>query len=131
QERLGAALMRQLYSPELDFPHLSMLAESTLRGLDVVAERGFIDLDRVAIAGVSHGSFVPMYILQQHDRIAAISISGPGWSLQDYYAMTGWTRAYEARRSPAGRSEEWMPDPERDPAGFWSRIDLADHVDAI
>jgi dipeptidyl aminopeptidase/acylaminoacyl peptidase len=129
--QLGADLMIKLYSKELDFPHLSMYMESTLRGLDTAAKRGFIDLQRVGIGGVSHGTFVPLYLLQNHpDRIAAISISSTTWGPHEYY--WGTARAREKNTSIGGMGmREWRPRPEGEGREFWSRIDIADHVDVI
>lgn len=117
--------MQQMYSRELSYPHLTMLMESTLRALDVVAKRGFIDERRVGIGGVSHGTFVPLYMMQKYDRIAAISISSPHWGPLQYYWNTQKARdalaAYEPRGSDSTRRR---PD-------FWDEIDIAAHVDTI
>jgi dipeptidyl aminopeptidase/acylaminoacyl peptidase len=126
-KRLGPSAMRQMYSEELGFPHLSLLMASTLAGLDAIAARGFIDTTRVGIGGVSHGTFVPMFLLQKHDRIAAISISSPGWGPHSYYSGTQLSRGWMAR---AGY-ESWGPKPEGAGREFWRQIDLADHVDEI
>jgi len=112
--------MRRLYSPELGFPHLSMYAGSTFNALDAVAARGFVDPARVGIGGLSHGSFVPTFMVQTQDRIAAMSISGPSWSQFEYYSSTRGGR----RLNPVVSS--WPE--ERD---FWSRIDIADHVEEV
>ncbi len=117
--------MQQMYSAELGYPHLSMLMESTLRALDVVAERGFIDVRRVGIGGVSHGTFVPLYMLQKHDRIAAISISSPHWGPLQYYSSTQKARdATAAFEAGSGKSA-------RRGADFWDEIDIAAHVDSV
>jgi hypothetical protein len=112
--------MRRLYSPELGFPHLSMYAGSTFNALDAVAARGFVDPARVGIGGISHGSFVPTFMVQTQDRIAAMSIAGPSWSQHEYYASTA-----NGRR--LNNVVEGWPE-SRD---FWSRIDLADHVEEV
>lgn len=123
--------MQQLYSSELDFPHLSMLMESTLRGLDTVASRGFIDERRVGIGGVSHGTFVPLYMMQQHGRrIAAISISSPTWGSMQYYWSTQKARNALAAY-PGLAKDDWARRPEGEGREFWSRIDIADHVDSV
>lgn len=123
---LGAAkLMQLVYSPELDFPHLTMYMESTLRALDTVAARGFVDLQRVGIGGVSHGTFVPLYLVQKHDRIAAVSISGGTWSQYEYYVMT--RKGQDASAAPGG----WMVKPVGAGLDFWRRFDLADNVETI
>lgn len=129
--RLGAAAMKQLYSAELDFPHLTMLMESTVRALDVASARGFIDENRVGIGGVSHGTFVPLYLLQKHDRIAAISISGPSWGPHEYYGYTRMGRHLSAASYGDVGYEDWIVKPEGQGAEFWKRVDIAEHVDAI
>ncbi len=116
--RANSVDMRRLYSPELGFPHLSMYAGSTFNALDAVATRGFVDPARVGIGGLSHGSFVPTFMVQTQDRIAAMSISGPSWSQFEYYASTANGR----RRAP----NQWPES--RD---FWDRIDISSHVDQI
>lgn len=126
-ERLGPSSMKQLYDAELGFPHLTMLMQSTLAGLDKAAARGFLDLARVGIGGVSHGTFVPMYMLQKHDRIAAISISSPGWGPHSYYSGTQHSRTWMGRAGYAG----WAVRPEGAGREFWRQIDLADHVGEI
>ena len=113
--------MQLLYSRELDYPHLTMLMESTLRGLDVVAARGFIDERRVGIGGVSHGTFVPLYMMQKYDRIAAISISSPHWGPLQHYGGT-----QKARGAMAAYGERAKDDPAR-----WNGIDIAEHVESI
>lgn len=114
--------MKLLYSAELDFPHLTTLMRSTLRALDLVAQRGFLDRQRVGIGGLSHGSFVPLYMLQKEDRLAAVSIAGGHWNPTQYYAS-----------SPIGspRETEWYPAPFGDGLDWWNRIDIAQHVEQI
>lgn len=109
-----------MYKRELDYPHITMLMESTVRALDTVAKRGFIDERRVGIGGVSHGTFVPLYMMQKHDRIAAISISSPHWGPLQYYWSTRSSRAATARFG----TNERGPD-------FWNGIDIAERVDTI
>lgn len=118
----GTELMKLLYSAELGFPHLTTLMQSTLRGLDQVAARGFVDEARVGIGGVSHGSFVPLYMLQKENRLAAVSIAGGHWSPAQYYAATPQGRP---------RDEEWYPAPFGDGLEWWNQIDVAQHVDEI
>lgn len=125
--RLGPTAMAQIYSRELDFPHLSILSQTIVAALDAIAARGFVDTTRVGIGGVSHGSFVPMYLLQKHDRIAAISISSPGFGPHSYYSGTRHARDAVARMG----YPNWGPRPEGAGREFWRRIDLADHVDEI
>lgn len=123
QALLGDAVMDEVYSASLDFPHMSMYMESTVRALDAVAARGFVDETKVGIGGVSHGTFIPLYMLQKHDRIAAISISGPAWGAHTYYWLTAKMR---------GPMTSWNPDPDSpEGARFWRAIDPADHIDAI
>jgi dipeptidyl aminopeptidase/acylaminoacyl peptidase len=124
--RFGRNTMREIYSSELDFPHLTMLSESTVVALKMIARRGFIDIHRVGIGGVSHGSFVPMYMLIEHDLIAAISISSPDWTPIQYYTSTARTRELVA-----ASSEEFLPKPEGHGREFYRRIDLADQIDEI
>jgi len=125
--RLGATGMQQLYSSELDFPHMTMLMESTVRALELAAARGFIDRSRVGIGGISHGSFVPMYMLQKHDLIAAISISSPGWGPLEYYVSTKAGRQSAAAMGGA----DWPPSPESAAGKELKRLDLAEHIDSI
>ena len=115
--------LQQMYSAKLGYPHLTMLMESTLRALDLVAQRGFIDVRRVGIGGVSHGTFVPLYMMQKYDRIAAISISSPHWGPFQYYWSTQKARSALAAYA-IEESERWRPD-------FWDEIDIAAHVDTI
>lgn len=128
---LGGTAMKQLYSAELGFPHLTMLMESTLRVLESVAARGFIDERRVGIGGVSHGTFVPLHMLQKHDRIAAISISSSAFGTLEYYWATRKGRELLAAAFGPGGYEDWLVRPEGAGREFWRQIDIADHVDAI
>jgi dipeptidyl aminopeptidase/acylaminoacyl peptidase len=121
--------MQQMYSPQLDYPHLTMLMESTLRGLDVVAARGFIDEHRVGIGGVSHGTFVPLYMMQKHDRIAAISISSPHWGPLQYYWST--QKARGAMGTYETNKDNWARQPEGSGSDLWNGIDIAAHVETI
>jgi dipeptidyl aminopeptidase/acylaminoacyl peptidase len=129
-QRLGPDYMKQLYSQELGYPHLSMLSESTLKALDEVARRGFVDETKVGIGGVSHGAFVPLYILQQHDRIAAVSVSGTAWGSFEYYWQTRRGRGL-AGGSRTSVNDDWKLRPAGRGQDFWSGFDLADHVGAI
>jgi dipeptidyl aminopeptidase/acylaminoacyl peptidase len=124
--RLGKRAMQLTYSRELDFPHLSMLSESTVQALRTVAERGFIDMHRIGIGGVSHGSFVPMYLMMKHDLIAAISISSPSLTAMEYDAPTARVRGWLA-----GRSNEYAPNPDGEGQEFYQQVDPANHVNAI
>jgi hypothetical protein len=113
-----------MYSPELDFPHLSMFGESTLRALDSVIARGFIDERRVGIGGVSNGAFVPLFIVQRHDRFAAVSVASSTWTQLDYY-MT--TRKIRQKAEPIA----WQVKPEGAGMKVWHGVDLADSVETI
>jgi dipeptidyl aminopeptidase/acylaminoacyl peptidase len=130
-ERFGAAVVKDTYSPKLGFPHMTMLMESTVRGLDTAAKRGFIDTQRVGIGGVSHGTFIPLYMMQRYDRIAAISISSPHWGQFQYYWLT--RRGRDAVSASYGKVgyDDFIPKPEGAGREFWRGIDVADHVDAI
>jgi dipeptidyl aminopeptidase/acylaminoacyl peptidase len=114
--------MKRLYSGEHDFPHMTTLVKSTLRALDLVAKRGFVDERRVGIGGVSQGSFVPLYMLQKEDRLTAVSVAGGHWNPMQYYGS-----------SPKGRQRdtEWYPAPFGDTQSWWNRIDVAQHVNEI
>lgn len=116
----GADFNRRLYDPERGFPHLSMLMESTVRGLDAAIAQGGVDSTRVGVGGVSHGAFIPMYMLQNRDRLAAVSVGSPGWTQLEYYF------ARLLRPTEPAAPGMWPETRE-----FWSRIDLADHIDAI
>lgn len=122
--RRNADYAKLPYSVELDFPHLSMYAESTLRGLDVAAARGFIDTTRVGMGGVSHGSFVPLHIMLKHDRLAALSIASPGWSQWEYLQTT------RAGLKTAVPIFKWMLE-QKGGHDIWKHIDLAENIDAI
>jgi dipeptidyl aminopeptidase/acylaminoacyl peptidase len=117
----AASNMRRYYDPERNFPHLTSRMLSTLGGLDAARDRAPIDASRVGIGGVSHGAFIPMFILQNQDRLTAVSLGGPGWTQSEYYlARLPWPADVDRAASM------WPED-----GKFWSRIDLADHVDAI
>jgi len=123
---LGLAEQGKLmYSAELDFPHLSMYTESTVRALDVIAQRGFIDERRVGIGGLSHGAFVPLHMVLKHDRLAAVSVSSPGWHRWEYYLST------DIGRRTTMASYNWLVKPEGPGVDFWNRLDLADNIEAI
>lgn len=111
--------VRELYSVERGFPHLTMLAESTWNALDAIAARGFVDSKRIGIGGLSHGAFVPVYMMQLYDRLSAVAIASTGWAQHEYYSMT---RTGRQNNPPL----DW---PEA--AEFWSKIDIADHVEEV
>lgn len=129
--RLGARAMKTLYSQQLDFPHLSMLMESTVGALNSALARGFIDQRRVGIGGVSHGTFVPLHMMQKYDRIAAISISSPTWGPHEYYWGTRAGRESLVLAYGKAGYEDWRVRPDGKGKEFWSQIDIADHVDTI
>lgn len=116
--------LRLANSAELDFPHTSMCAESTLRGLDSVIARGFIDERRIGIGGVSQGANTSMFIAHRHDRMAAIAISGGIWSQLDYYLATA-----AGPRSAGGIA--WWTKPEGEGMSLWRGIDAAENVTNI
>lgn len=111
------------YSPEQGFPKLTILMESTFRALETLSARGFIDARRVGIGGVSHGAFMPLWMMQKQDRIAAASVGGPNWSgIEPYLA----TRSGRTLLEEMGAGKGFPESPR-----FWSQIDLADHVGTI
>lgn len=119
----GIDAMKLIYSPELDFPHLSMYGESTLQALDSVIARGFVDERRMGIGGVSAGTFAPLFMVQKHDRMAAVSISSGTWSQLEYYLPTGNVR--KAGIAP------WIVKPQGAGMELWRRLDLAENVETI
>jgi dipeptidyl aminopeptidase/acylaminoacyl peptidase len=129
---LGRAAMQQLYSADLGFPNLSMCADSTLRALDLLISRGIVDDSRVGIGGVSMGAYVPMFLLQRYNRIAAVSIASAGWSEANYYEPTRRGRAEMRGGGARGFGlDDWMPRPDRDGRAFWERLDAAAHVEEL
>ncbi|MBM0107284.1 Atxe2 family lasso peptide isopeptidase [Steroidobacter sp. S1-65] len=116
--------LRLANSAELDFPHTSMCAESTLRALDSVIARGIVDERRIGIGGVSQGAITSMFIAHRHDRVAAIAISGGIWSQLDYYVATS------ALPKLAG-GIAWWTKPEGEGMNMWRGIDAADNVAKI
>jgi dipeptidyl aminopeptidase/acylaminoacyl peptidase len=130
--RLGSNAMKDfLYSEMLDFPHLTMLMESTLKGLDMAAARGFIDLARVGVGGVSHGAFVPLYMMQKHDCIAAISIGSQHWGGHEYYLGTSLSKKAMSKVYGVIGYVDWRQRPEGKGREFWAKIDPADHADEL
>ena len=121
--------MAEIYSEKLGYPHLTMLMESTRRGLELVEARGFVDRRRVGIGGVSHGSFVPLYLMQKHDRIAAISVASPSWGPLQHYGPTRKARDTIAQMTK--QADEFSRRPDGPGRTYWSRIDIADHVETI
>lgn len=129
--RLGATAMKQTYSMDLNYPHMTMLMESTVSALRSASALGFLDQSKVGIGGVSHGSFVPLYMMQKYDLIAAISISSPTWGPHEYYWGTAKIRQWIPALHGKAGSEDWRVRPEGEGREFWSRIDIADHIDAV
>jgi dipeptidyl aminopeptidase/acylaminoacyl peptidase len=130
-ERLGAGMMKTIYSFDLDFPHLALLMESTRAGLKAAEDRGFVDRARVGVGGVSQGTFGPLYWLQNYDELAAISISSPHWGPHEYYWGTPKIRRHSLTAYGDKGNEEWRPSPVGSGGAFWNKIDVADHVDDI
>jgi dipeptidyl aminopeptidase/acylaminoacyl peptidase len=118
----SADLGKLLFSSEQGFPYHTTMLKSTLRALDLVAARGFIDEKRVGIGGLSQGSDNPLYMLTKVDRIAAVSVAGGYKGPWMYYATT-------PRGGP--RSEEYYPAPIGEGLKWWDPIDVAQHVDKI
>lgn len=125
-ERFGRDATKKLYSRELGFPYMTMLMESTVRGLDTAAQRGFIDLTRVGIGSISMGTLVPLYLLQNKDRITAITISAGSWSADEYYWPTR-----KGREMANMVQSEWRPKPVGEGLEYWRSLDIAEHIDQI
>jgi len=115
-----AAMMNRIYDPALGYPHLSIYAGSTFRALDLAMTRAHVDPRRIAIGGVSHGAFVPLLMLQNSDRFAAVSVASGSWSQIEYYF----------RRLPDPYGEH-PPTSFPEDADFWAPLDLAQHLDTI
>jgi hypothetical protein len=107
-------------SPQLGFPHLNMLMQSTFRALDVLVKRGVADVKRVGIGGVSQGAFMPLWMMMQEDRLAAVSVGGPAWSESEPYIAT--RRGLEALKDIGADPE--LPESHE----FWLALDPANHV---
>jgi dipeptidyl aminopeptidase/acylaminoacyl peptidase len=125
-ERFGRDAQKKLYSKELGFPYMTMLMESTSKGLDTAAERGFIDLTRVGIGSISMGTLVPLHMVQHKDRITAMTIAAGSWSANEYYWPTR-----KGREASTMVQSEWRPKPVGEGAEFWRSLDLAEHIDQI
>lgn len=121
--RLANKVMEELYSNELGFPHLSMYAASTFRGIDTTGSHGFIDMKRLGIGGVSHGTFVPLYMLQIKDRITAISISSPNWGQFQYY--------WQTRKARDANENNFLPKPEGEGLEYYAQLDIAENIDEV
>lgn len=125
-ERFGRDATKKLYSQELGFPYMTMLMESTERGLDTVAARGFIDLTRVGIGSISMGTLVPLYLVQNKDRITAMTIAAGSWSPNEYYWPTR-----KGRQAATMVQSEWRPKPVGAGSEYWRQLDIAEHVDTV
>ncbi|GFE90384.1 hypothetical protein GCM10011488_53380 [Steroidobacter agaridevorans] len=119
----GGTLYEKMFSAEHGFPHMTMLMESTMRGLDAAVARGWVDETRVGMGGLSQGAMASLYALQKLDRLSAVSVSGPSLSQIDVYLETSYG-AEIAKRIGGG-----VKRPEA--AEYWAQIDLADHMDSI
>jgi hypothetical protein len=113
-----------MYSLELGFPQPTMFGESTLRGLDAVVARGFIDEQRVGIGGESNGAIVPLFLMQKYDRFVAVAIGTATWSQLDHYMSTRLSRQN-------GEPVSWSVRPEGDGMKLWRGIDMAENVETI
>jgi hypothetical protein len=85
-----------------------------------VAERANIDAARVGTGGVSHGAFVPLYMVQKHDRFAALSVAQGSWQDLEYH--------FSPLPYPDGEQPQSMFP--KDPA-HWAPIDLRQHLDEV
>jgi dipeptidyl aminopeptidase/acylaminoacyl peptidase len=125
-ELFGRDTQKKLYSMEQGFPYMTMLMESTSRGLDTAAERGFIDLTRVGIGSISMGTLVPLHMLQHKDRFTAMTIAAGSWSANEYYWPTR-----KGRELATMIQNEWRPKPVGEGLEFWRRLDIAEHIDKV
>ncbi|HEY0683716.1 MAG TPA: Atxe2 family lasso peptide isopeptidase [Steroidobacter sp.] len=113
--------LKLIHAAELGFPHFSINVGSTLRALDSVIARGFIDERRIGIGGVSQGANTSIFIAHRYERMAAIAISGGVWSQLDYYLATS------AMPKSAG-GIAWWTKPEGEGMNLWRGVDAADNV---
>jgi dipeptidyl aminopeptidase/acylaminoacyl peptidase len=125
-QRFGKDAQRKLYSRELGFPYMTMLMESTSRGLETAAERGYIDLTRVGIGSISMGTLVPLYLLQNKDRITAMTIAAGSWSPEEYYWPTR-----KGREAASMTQSEWRPKPVGEGREYWRALDISEHIDQV
>jgi dipeptidyl aminopeptidase/acylaminoacyl peptidase len=105
---------------------MTMLMESTSRGLDTAAEGGFIDLTRVGIGSISMGTLVPLHMLQHKDRITAMTIAAGSWSANEYYWPTR-----KGREAATMMQSDWRPKPVGEGAEYWRSLDIAEHIDKV
>jgi dipeptidyl aminopeptidase/acylaminoacyl peptidase len=126
QERFGRDAQKKLFSHELGVPYMTMLMESTSRGLDTAAARGFIDLTRVGIGSISMGTLVPLHMLQHKDRFTAMTIAAGSWSANEYYWPTR-----KGREAATMVQSEWRPKPVGAGLEFWRSLDIAEHIDKV
>jgi dipeptidyl aminopeptidase/acylaminoacyl peptidase len=113
-------LMRRIYDAAEGYPHLAIFADSTLAGLDVAMSRASIDPQRVGSGGVSHGAFVPLFMMQRSERIAALSVAGGSWNRLEYY----FASLADPYAEP--QSGMWPEDP-----AYWEPIDIAYNLDKV
>lgn len=118
--RADPGALRRSYEPALNHPHLSAFAETTFDGIDLTLTRARIDPTRIGIGGLSHGAFVPLFMLQRRDRFAALSVAGGSWSSAEYY-FARLPEPYGEHTAPT-----WPEAPE-----FWAPIDLAQNLEQI
>ncbi len=113
-------IYERAYDPAFDYPHLTMLSDTTFAGIDAVSARANVDPARVGSGGVSHGAFIPLYMLQKRDRFAALSVAQGSWYNTEYYFGQ---LPYPYGEQPRSMFRE-------DPA-FWAPIDLGLHLGEI
>jgi dipeptidyl aminopeptidase/acylaminoacyl peptidase len=114
------------------YPQWTAFLESTVRGLDTIEAKGFVDTARVGMGGLSAGAATTMYMLLKYDRLTAASTSGTGDTPALYYFQTrlGFTGSEKRGGGVYTRSSMARPDTE---AGlkYWKDIDIAFHVDEV
>lgn len=117
-------MLKLAFSRKDHFPFLTTLMGSTTRALDLLARRGFVDLKRVGIGGISEASCNALYLLFKEDRIAAASVAGGYYGPALYYDTTLLARQQNPERTlwpaPFGAGLRW-----------WKEIDVAEHVAEI
>jgi dipeptidyl aminopeptidase/acylaminoacyl peptidase len=113
-------LMKRIYDSSEGFPHLTIFADSTFLGLDAAMKRANIDPQRVGSGGVSHGTFIPLLMMQRSNRIAALATSGGSWNALEYH--------FAKLSEPFGEQAPsmWPEDP-----AYWKPIDLAYNLDQV